>query len=113
MNWIHSKIEKSESFSLGDYLKEKEFHIYLNQFLLHVEECPECMEELTIQYLVMIGTSLIEEGKSFNLRKALNELLLEAWKAVQKWKILVLASYIAEVITLIVMAIILIVVIFV
>lgn len=85
----------------------------LNQFLLHVEECPECMEELTIQYLVMIGTSLIEEGKSFNLRKALNELLLEAWKAVQKWKILVLASYIAEVITLIVMAIILIVVIFV
>ena len=24
----------------------------LNQFLLHVEECPECMEELTIQYLV-------------------------------------------------------------
>lgn len=85
----------------------------LNQFLLHVEECPECMEELTIQYLVMIGTSLIEEGKSFNLRKALNELLLEAWKAVQKWKILVLASYIAELITLIVMAIILIVVIFV
>ena len=85
----------------------------LNQFLLHVEECPECMEELTIQYLVMIGTSLIEEGKSFNLRKALNELLLEAWKAVQKWKILVLASYIAELITLIIMAIILIVVIFV
>ena len=85
----------------------------LNQFLIHVEECPECMEELTIQYLVMIGTSLIEEGKSFNLRKALNELLSEAWKAVRKWKILVLASYIAEVITLIVMAIILIVVIFV
>lgn len=85
----------------------------LNQFLLHVEECPECMEELTIQYLVMIGTSLIEEGKSFNLKKALNELLSEAWKAVQKWKILVLASYIAELITLIVMAIILIVVIFV
>ena len=85
----------------------------LNLFLLHVEECPECMEELTIQYLVMIGTSLIEEGKSFNLRKALNELLLEAWKAVQKWKILVLASYIAELITLIIMAIILIVVIFV
>ena len=85
----------------------------LDQFLLHVEDCPECMEELTIQYLVMIGTSLIEEGKSFNLRKALNELLLEAWKAVQKWKILVLASYIAELITLIIMAIILIVVIFV
>jgi len=85
----------------------------LNQFLLHVEDCPECMEELTIQYLVMIGTSLIEEGKSFNLRRALNELLLEAWKTIQKWKFLVFASYIVEIITLVVMAIILIVVIFV
>ena len=55
----------------------------LNQFLLHVEECPDCMEELTIQYLVMIGSSLIEEGKSFNLRKSLNELLLEAKKQVK------------------------------
>ena len=85
----------------------------LDQFLLHVEDCPECMEELTIQYLVMIGTSLIEEGKSFDLRKALNELLLEAWKSVQKWKFLVFASYIVEIITLVVMTIILIVVIFV
>ena len=85
----------------------------LNQFLLHIEDCPECMEELTIQYLVMIGTSLIEEGKSFNLRRALNELLLEAWKTVQKWKILIFASYIAELITFVIMAIILIVVIFV
>lgn len=85
----------------------------LNQFLLHVEECPECMEELTIQYLVMIGTSLIEEGKSFNLRRALNELLLEAWKDIQKWKILTLVSYIVEIITYIIMAIIIIVVMFV
>ena len=85
----------------------------LDQFLLHVEDCPECMEELAIQYLVMIGTSLIEEGKSFNLRRALNELLLEAWKTVQKWKFLVFASYIVEIITLVVMSIILIVVIFV
>ena len=85
----------------------------LDQFLLHVEECPECMEELTIQYLVMIGTSLIEEGKSFNLRRALNQLLLEAWKSVQKWKFLIFASYIVEIITMVVMSIILIVVIFV
>lgn len=85
----------------------------LDQFLTHVEECQDCMEELTIQYLVMIGSSLIEEEKSFNLRKELNELLSDAWKTVHKWKILNFASYIAELITLIVMAIILIVVIFV
>ncbi|MBR3601106.1 MAG: zf-HC2 domain-containing protein [Lachnospiraceae bacterium] len=85
----------------------------LNEFLMHLEDCPECMEELTIQYLVMIGTSLIEEGKSFNLRKALNDLLSDAWKTVQKWKLLVFASYIVELITFVIMAIILIVVIFV
>jgi len=84
----------------------------LNQFLLHVEECPDCMEELTIQYLVMIGSSLIEEGKSFNLRKALNEMLLEAKNEIKKWKIYTLLSYIAEVITIIVMVLIIFVVMF-
>ena len=85
----------------------------LNQFLIHVEECPECMEELTIQYLVMIGSSLIEEGKSFNLRKALSELLLEARKQVKKWKFLTGLSYVVEVITFAVMAIIIFMVMFV
>lgn len=88
-------------------------HRDLNQFLMHVEECPECMEELTIQYLVMIGSSLIEEGKSFNLRKALNELLLEARKQVKIWKILTVLSYIAEILTFAVMAMIIFMVMFV
>ena len=85
----------------------------LNQFLLHVEICSECMEELTIQYLVMTGTSMIEEGKSFNLRKALDELLLNSKTKVNKWKIFMLLSYFAEIITIVIMIIILIVVIFV
>ena len=85
----------------------------LNYFLMHVENCTECMEELTIQYLVMTGTSIIEEGKSFNLRKALNELISNATRKVNKWKILMLLSYFAEIIILIIMLIILIVVVFV
>ena len=85
----------------------------LNEFLMHVEDCPECMEELTIQYLVMIGSSLIEEGKSFNLRTALNELLNEAKSQVKRWKIYNRLSYVAEMITLLIMAIIIFVVIFV
>ena len=101
--------EKMIPSFLGKQLSCRE----LNQFLLHVEECPECMEELTIQYLVMIGSSLIEEGKSFHLKKALNELLAEARKKVKKWKVLTFLSYIAEIITYIVMAIIIIVVMFV
>ena len=85
----------------------------LDRFLEHVENCPECMEELTIQYLVMIGTSLIEEGKSFDLRKALNEMITDATRIVKKWKLLMFLSYIVEIITFIVMIIILIMVIFV
>lgn len=82
----------------------------LNQFLIHVENCSECKEELTIQYLVMIGTSLLEEGKSFDLQKALNELLRNAGKLVQKWKIYMLLSYAAEILTIIVMIIIIVMV---
>ena len=101
--------EKMIPSFLGKQLSCRE----LNQFLLHVEECSECMEELTIQYLVMIGSSLIEEGKSFHLKKALNELLAEARSKVKKWKVLTFLSYIVEIITYIVMAIIIIVVMFV
>lgn len=101
--------EKMIPLFLAKQLKNKE----LSKFLLHVEECSECMEELTIQYLVMTGTSLIEEGKSFDLRKALNSLLSEARLSVKKWKIYMLLSYVAEIVTLTIMAIILFVVIFV
>ena len=46
---------------LTDQLNNKD----LDKFLNHVNKCEECMEELTIQYLVMIGASILEEGKSF------------------------------------------------
>ncbi len=95
------------------FLEQKLNTRELDRFLEHVENCPECMEELTIQYLVMIGTSLIEEGKSFDLRHALNELLVEARRVVKKWKILMFLSYIAEIVIYIVMIFILIMVIFV
>lgn len=103
------EIEKMIPLFLTDKLNNKE----LNHFLSHVEDCSECMEELTIQYLVMTGTSLIEEGKSFDLRKALNELISNAKAKIKKWKICMLLSYFAEIITIVVTVIILIVVIFV
>jgi len=96
---------------IPSFLKKNLNNKELNQFLLHVEECPECMEELTIQYLVMAGTSLIEEGKSFNLKIALNDLLCDARKQIKKWKILTFFSYVFEVLTILIVSIILVVVI--
>lgn len=79
----------------------------MDKFLCHVNTCDECREELTIQYLVMIGSSVLEEGKSFDLRKDLNLLLTEEKKKVNRWRVLYGFSYVAEVITIVSMAIIL------
>ena len=81
---------------LTDQLRNK----YLYKFLNHVNKCEECMEELTIQYLVMIGSSILEEGKSFDLREALNLLLTEANKRIKRWRVLYALSYVAEALTI-------------
>ncbi len=84
----------------------------LEQFLLHVKNCPNCMEELTIQYLVMTGAAILEEGNSFDLRKELDEILERAWYKVRKRKLLTILSYILEVFAIMAVIIILIMVIF-
>ncbi len=41
------------------------------QFLEHIESCPVCREELSIQFLVLVGMERLEEGEAFNLNKEL------------------------------------------
>lgn len=84
----------------------------LRQFLLHVESCPDCMEELAIQYLVMTGTAILEEGNSFDLRKELECLLEAARKQARKHKVLTFFSYVLEILAILTVIIILIMVIF-
>lgn len=50
----------------------------LAEFLEHIEECPECKEELSIQFLVAEGMEQIEQGNNFNLQEALLETLESA-----------------------------------
>jgi len=100
--------EKMISAFLSKKLDTKE----LEQFLLHVKNCPNCMEELTIQYLVMTGAAILEEGNSFDLRKELEETLERAWYKVRKRKLLTILSYVLEVLAIMTVIIILIMVIF-
>lgn len=93
---------------LTDQLTNKD----LASFLSHVDDCEECKEELTIQYLVMIGASLLEEGKSFDLRQALDSLIEDYLKRVRRWRALFLLSYVVEVLTILIVIIILMMVIF-
>ena len=41
-------------------------------FLSHVEKCPSCKEELSIQFLVTVGMQRLEDGEAFNLNKELS-----------------------------------------
>lgn len=43
----------------------------LDEFMEHVENCPECKEELSIQLLVTEGLEQLEEGNNFNLQEEL------------------------------------------
>ena len=50
----------------------------LREFMEHIEECGECKEELSIQFLVAEGLERLEAGNNFNLQKALATRLLDA-----------------------------------
>ena len=43
----------------------------LKEFVKHVDACPECREELSIQFLVAEGLERLEEGNNFNLQEEL------------------------------------------
>ena len=59
--------EKKIPYFLQDELDGDE----LEEFLEHVEACPECKEELTIQFLVTEGLERLEKGNNFNLQREL------------------------------------------
>ncbi len=42
------------------------------QFLTHVEQCPECFEELEIRYLIAETLGRLENGEAINLRSELS-----------------------------------------
>lgn len=50
-------------------LKEEEI------FLEHIKGCPECKEELTIQFLLEEGLNRLEDGESFDLNAELEKRL--------------------------------------
>lgn len=67
-------MECNETESLiGAFLENKIKGRKLKRFLMHIEQCNDCKEELTIQYLCMEGIARLEEGKTFDLERELGE----------------------------------------
>lgn len=63
---------------IPDFIGGKLDFLTLRQFGEHMEQCPECREELEIQFLVTEGMQRLEEGDSFDLQGELSSRLEEA-----------------------------------
>lgn len=66
--------EKMIPVFLQDDLDNRE----LEQFINHIKDCPECIEELSIQFLVSEGLERLEAGNNFNLQHALESRIRSA-----------------------------------
>lgn len=73
------EVQKNITAFLNGELHGKSAESFLN----HIEECPECKEELSIQYLVKEGTARLEAGGSFDLSKDLDELIIVSYKKIK------------------------------
>lgn len=62
---------KEAEKNIPSFLQDELGGVDLEEFMEHVENCPECEEELTIQLLVTEGLERLETGNNFNLQDAL------------------------------------------
>ncbi|MBR3808293.1 MAG: zf-HC2 domain-containing protein [Lachnospiraceae bacterium] len=62
---------------IPDFLADKLDSETAENFIEHVETCQECMEEVSIQFLITEGMNRLEEGNTFELAKELGVLIEE------------------------------------
>ncbi len=56
----------------------------LEPFLVHIDQCPECREELTIQILVAEGLTRLESGDDFDIKQEMERKVQRAKRKI-KW----------------------------
>lgn len=64
-------VEKLIPIFIKDELNYRE----LEQFIDHIETCPDCKEEMSIQFLVTEGMVRLEDGSAFDLNWELKNLM--------------------------------------
>lgn len=70
------------------------------RFLSHVEKCPSCHEELSIQFLVTEGMQRLENGDTFDLNKELRMKMTTQKKHLQFLDSLQRGLYVTEAVAL-------------
>jgi len=106
---ICKEIEKMIPSFLEDDLDTDD----LREFMEHVERCNDCMEELSIQFLVTEGMARLESGNVFDLQNELLERLENAEHTLKvrenmKWLLFMLQGFVTvEIIALVLLFIVL------
>lgn len=68
---------------IPEFVDKKMDYAITKRFVSHLKSCPNCKEELNIQFLVGEGLVRLEEGSAFDLQKEMQELMQDAMKKVR------------------------------
>lgn len=76
------------------YIQDELTDQELEEFLEHIETCPDCQEELEIYFTVALGLRQLDEGTgSFNMKQELEEALEDSRRRVQFVRSVKIACY--------------------
>jgi len=62
---------------IPDFLANRLESETAEKFIAHIEQCKDCMEEVSIQFLITEGMNRLEHGNTFELAKELGILIEE------------------------------------
>lgn len=68
------------------FIKNELNYTQLEQFMDHIDACPNCREEVSIQYLVTAGMVRLEEGSAFDLGRELDNLTQSSRAKIKRHK---------------------------
>lgn len=55
-------------------------------FIRHIRECKTCMEELSVEYLVLVGVKRLDSASAFNLNDELDDLITKSENKAKRTK---------------------------
>lgn len=74
---------KEFEMMIPDFIERRLDFRALERFSRHMEQCADCREELTIQFLITEGIQRLEEGSAFDLQAELGQRMEEARRKVR------------------------------
>ena len=77
---------KEYELMISDYLMDNLKYKELSRFIDHIDNCSECREELSIQFLVTEGMNVLKGADSYNLQSCLDNKLSYSHRRLGRYK---------------------------